>query len=80
MSVEECHALLWQGNTLGLLPVIIIAVRSYCSLPECISSESKFMVSPCSCSCVGISDDTDKQVRGPLSLSYPDLSLGDLPD
>lgn len=80
MSVEDCHAHLWQGDTLGALPVKIIAVRSYCSLAECISSESKFMDSPCSCSCVGISDDTDKQVRGPLSLSYPDLSLGDLPD
>lgn len=80
MSVEECHVHLWQGDTLGVLPVIIIAIWSNCSLAKCLSSESKFMDSPCSCSCVGISDDTDKQVRAPPKLSYPDLFLGDLPD
>jgi len=60
MSVEECRAYIWQGDTLGVLPVITVTAQSYCSLEECISSEGKFMESPCSRSYVGISGDTGR--------------------
>lgn len=76
VAAEDCHAHLWQADTLGILPVIIITVWPYCSLAEHISRESKFRDSWCACSCVVIIADTDTQVRGPLSPSYSDLTLG----
>lgn len=47
VAVEDCHAHLWQADTLGILPVIIIAVWPYCSLAEHISRESEFRDSWC---------------------------------
>jgi len=76
LAVEDCHAHLWQAFQLGILPVIIITVQSYCSLAKHISGESECRNSWCSCSCVGIIGVTDTQVRGPLSPYYSDLTLG----
>lgn len=65
LSVEDCYAHLWQADTLGILPGIIIAVQPYCGLAERIGRESKLRGSRWSCSHVGSSDGTDTRVRDP---------------